>query len=157
MGTPTPGAKIPAGQGVECALGKVGRAVEGTGLENRQGRKLLASSNLAPSAKFGGLCLPNSNKGYFAFTANYKMLGLGPRGRVLGESAMSRVTCHQNVRTGARAFIFMAALIPLLEGCAVVAVADAAVTVVATTVKVGAKVVGAAVDLVIPDNDQEKK
>jgi len=34
-----------------------------------------------------------------------------------------------------------------LQGCAVVAVADAAVTVVATTVKVGAKVVGAAVDV----------
>jgi hypothetical protein len=34
-----------------------------------------------------------------------------------------------------------------LQGCAVVAVADAAVTVVATTVKVGAKVVGTAVDV----------
>jgi hypothetical protein len=53
--------------------------------------------------------------------------------------------------------MFMAALILLLEGCAVVAVADAAVTVVATTVKVGAKVVGAAVDLVIPDDDQKAK
>ena len=51
----------------------------------------------------------------------------------------------------------MAALIPLLEGCAVAAVADAAVTVVATTVKVGAKAVGAAVDLVIPDGDQKGK
>src|ERR1039458_4365347 len=29
---------------------KVGRAVEGTGLENRQGRKFLVSSNLTPSA-----------------------------------------------------------------------------------------------------------
>ncbi|MDD2547625.1 MAG: hypothetical protein PHI55_15285 [Burkholderiaceae bacterium] len=38
--------------------------------------------------------------------------------------------------------------VPLLcSGCAVVAVADAAVTVVATTVKVGAKVVGATVDV----------
>jgi hypothetical protein len=34
-----------------------------------------------------------------------------------------------------------------LSGCAVVAVADAAVTVVATTVKVGATVVGTAVDV----------
>lgn len=34
-----------------------------------------------------------------------------------------------------------------LQGCAVVAVADAAVTVVATTVKVGATVVGTAVDV----------
>jgi hypothetical protein len=33
------------------------------------------------------------------------------------------------------------------NGCAVVAVADAAVTVVATTVKVGATVVGTAVDV----------
>lgn len=33
------------------------------------------------------------------------------------------------------------------SGCAVVAVADAAVTVVATTVKVGATVVGTAVDV----------
>ncbi|MDD2713541.1 MAG: hypothetical protein PHU77_11550 [Simplicispira sp.] len=35
----------------------------------------------------------------------------------------------------------------LCSGCAVVAVADAAVTVVATTVKVGAAVVGTAVDV----------
>jgi hypothetical protein len=50
----------------------------------------------------------------------------------------------------------------LANGCALFAVADAAVTVVATTVKVGAKVVGAAADAVIPDGDdkqdkQEKK
>lgn len=38
-----------------------------------------------------------------------------------------------------------------LQGCAVVAVADAAVTVAATAVKVTAKTVGAAVDLVVPD------
>jgi len=35
----------------------------------------------------------------------------------------------------------------LLSGCAVVAVADAATTVVATTVKVGAEVVGTTVDV----------
>jgi len=35
------------------------------------------------------------------------------------------------------------------NGCAVVAVADAAVTVVATTVKVGATVVGATVDIAV--------
>jgi hypothetical protein len=46
------------------------------------------------------------------------------------------------------------ALIPLLflvfclQGCAVVAVADAAVTVAATAVKAGATVVGAGVDVV---------
>ena len=70
---------------------------------------------------------------------------------------MSRVTNHQNGRIRGQSLILMAALILLLEGCAVVAVADAAVTVVATTVKVGAKVVGAAVDLVIPDDDQKEK
>jgi len=51
-----------------------------------------------------------------------------------------------------------------LQGCAVVAVADAAVTVVATTVKVGATVVGAAVDVaaagvdaVVGDDEPEEK
>lgn len=38
-----------------------------------------------------------------------------------------------------------------LQGCAVVAVADAAVTVVSTGVKVTAKAVGAVADAVIPD------
>lgn len=57
----------------------------------------------------------------------------------------------------ARELILMVALTPLIGGCAVVAVADAAVTVVATTVKVGAKVVGAAVDVVIPDDDKKEK
>lgn len=42
-----------------------------------------------------------------------------------------------------------------LSGCAVVAVADAAVTVVATGVKVTAKAVGAVADVVIPDEDDE--
>jgi hypothetical protein len=40
-------------------------------------------------------------------------------------------------------------------GCAVVAVADAAATVVATGVKVTAKTVGAVADAVIPDGDDE--
>lgn len=40
-----------------------------------------------------------------------------------------------------------------LQGCAVVAVADAAVTVVATGVSVTAKAVGAVADAVIPDGD----
>ena len=51
-----------------------------------------------------------------------------------------------------------------LGGCAVVAVADAAVTVVATTVKVGATVVGTTVDVaaagvkaVLPDSDEAQK
>ena len=62
-----------------------------------------------------------------------------------------------NQKISSRSLLLMAALILLLEGCAVVAVADAAVTVVATTVKVGAKVVGAAFDLLIPGDDQKEK
>jgi len=43
-------------------------------------------------------------------------------------------------------------------GCsALVAVGDAAITVGATAVKVTAKVVGTAVDLVIPDSDKKKE
>jgi hypothetical protein len=42
-----------------------------------------------------------------------------------------------------------------LAGCAVVAVADAAVTVVATGVKVTAKAVGAVADAVIPDGEKD--
>lgn len=40
-----------------------------------------------------------------------------------------------------------------LFGCAVVAVADAAVSVVATTVEVAADVVGGTVDVLTPDSD----
>lgn len=52
-----------------------------------------------------------------------------------------------------RNVLLAAAMVTMLNGCAVFAVADAAVTVVATTVKVGAKVVGAGVDAVIPDDE----
>ena len=44
----------------------------------------------------------------------------------------------------------------LVSGCAVYTVADAAVSVVVTGVKVTAKVVGAAVDAVTPDDDAEE-
>ncbi len=57
-----------------------------------------------------------------------------------------------------------ATLLPLLSGCAVVAVGDAivgvgaaAVSVAATTVKVGAKAVGAVVDAVTPDSAEAQK
>ena len=40
----------------------------------------------------------------------------------------------------------------LLSGCAVVAVADAAVTVAATVVKTGVKATGAVINAVIPDS-----
>lgn len=42
-----------------------------------------------------------------------------------------------------------------LQACAVIAVADAAVTVVATGVKFTAKAVGAVADAVIPDGDDD--
>lgn len=48
-----------------------------------------------------------------------------------------------------------ASLILSLQGCAVVAVADAAVTVVATGVSVTAKAVGAVADAIIPDGDDD--
>ena len=48
-----------------------------------------------------------------------------------------------------------ASLIFSLQACAVVAVADAAVTVVATGVKVTAKAVGAVADVIIPDGDDD--
>lgn len=43
----------------------------------------------------------------------------------------------------------------LLSGCAVVAVADAAITVGATAVSVAAKTAGAVADAVIPDDDED--
>lgn len=52
-------------------------------------------------------------------------------------------------------WLLPALLIAIVSGCAVVAVADAAVTVVATGVKVTAKAVGAAADVVIPDGDED--
>ena len=45
----------------------------------------------------------------------------------------------------------------LTQGCAVVAVADLAVTTVATAAKAGVKTVGAAVDLVTSDKKSENE
>ena len=50
-------------------------------------------------------------------------------------------------------------LVPMLllqTGCSVVAVADAGVSVVSTTVKVGAKAVSSVVDAIVPDKDKDK-
>jgi hypothetical protein len=44
-----------------------------------------------------------------------------------------------------------------LGGCALIAVAEAAVAVVATGVKVTARAVGGAVDAVTPDGDEEEE
>jgi hypothetical protein len=49
----------------------------------------------------------------------------------------------------AKAMVALAVL--MCSGCAVVAVADAAVTVAATVVKTGVQVTGAAVGAIIPD------
>ena len=54
---------------------------------------------------------------------------------------------------GSTLFTFF--LISLLTGCSVLAVADAGVSVVATTVKAGVNVVGAAVDAVLPSKDKK--
>ncbi len=48
-----------------------------------------------------------------------------------------------------------AAVFCTVTGCAVVAVADAAVTIVATGAKVTAKTIGAAADLVLPSTDKK--
>jgi hypothetical protein len=50
-------------------------------------------------------------------------------------------------------WIAVASVLLTLQACAVLAVADAAVTVVATSVKITAKAVGAVADAVIPDDD----
>ncbi len=52
--------------------------------------------------------------------------------------------------------LVLAAAMAALQGCAVVAVADAAVTVVATGVKVTAKTIGAVADVVLPSKDDDE-
>jgi hypothetical protein len=54
-----------------------------------------------------------------------------------------------------RLLAFILATAGLSTGCAVIAVADAAITVGATAVKIGAKTVGAVADAVIPDGDDD--
>lgn len=60
------------------------------------------------------------------------------------------------VRRPTRALAALALLVLLQTGCSVIAVADAAVTVVATGVKVTAKAVGAVADAVIPDGNDDQ-
>lgn len=61
-----------------------------------------------------------------------------------------------NLTSTLRKFFLLVAGVLALQGCAVVAVADAAVTVVATGVKVTAKTIGAVVDVVLPSKDSEQ-
>ena len=52
--------------------------------------------------------------------------------------------------------IMRVGMVLMLQACAVVAIADAAVTVVATGVKITAKAVGAVADALIPDGDDDE-
>ena len=54
-------------------------------------------------------------------------------------------------------YLMLALSLCLLHGCAVIAVADLAVTTAATVAKAGVKTVGAAVDLVTPDKSEKEK
>jgi|LakMenEpi03Aug12_release.lakeMendotaPanAssembly.Ray.scaffolds.fasta_scaffold3911709_1 uncharacterized protein YceK len=54
-------------------------------------------------------------------------------------------------------YLILALTLCLLQGCAVVAVADLAVTTVATVAKAGVKTVGAAVDLITPEKSEKEK
>ena len=63
--------------------------------------------------------------------------------------------CRAPARLSGLLFCLLTSL--ALQGCAVVAVADAAITVVATGVKVTAKAVGAVANAVIPDGDNKPK
>lgn len=65
--------------------------------------------------------------------------------RPLARRTLAHHLPQTRLRCAAALFLLLA-----LQGCAVVAVADAAVTVVATGVKVTAKAVGAVADAVIP-------
>lgn len=60
-----------------------------------------------------------------------------------------------NVAQTMARFLFPVIVMTLMSGCAVVAVADLAVTSVVTVAKVGVKTVGAAVDAVIPDKKSD--
>jgi hypothetical protein len=60
-----------------------------------------------------------------------------------------------NVAQTMTRFLFPVIVMTLMSGCAVVAVADLAVTSVVTVAKVGVKTVGAAVDAVIPDKKSD--
>lgn len=51
--------------------------------------------------------------------------------------------------------LLLCIIVALSSGCAVIAVADAAVTTAAVVVKTGASVTGAAIDMVIPDDEDE--
>ncbi|MEY3572101.1 MAG: hypothetical protein RJA77_16 [Pseudomonadota bacterium] len=61
----------------------------------------------------------------------------------------------KNPRVVTLAVMFVAGM--LVQGCAVIAVADAAVTATATVVGVGVKATGAVVEAMIPSSSEEDK
>ena len=60
------------------------------------------------------------------------------------------------VSSPARVIVLCLLVIVSLSGCAVVAVADLAVTTVSTVVSTGVKATGAVIDAVIPDSSSKK-
>jgi hypothetical protein len=70
------------------------------------------------------------------------------------EQSMGKLTFLVVVKLAA-AMGLGAVIASSLTGCAVFAVADAAVTVAATAVKVTAKTVGVAADIVLPSSDKK--
>ena len=74
-----------------------------------------------------------------------------------GRRIVSLGTRPKNNKAGGLMKYLVLAMLFLQTGCSVLAVADAGVTAVATTVKVGAKAVGTVVDAVLPDSDKDKK
>lgn len=75
------------------------------------------------------------------------LVGIGFSGAGIVPYAVLYRFGSQHKVTTMRIFPLIALVSLLCNGCAVVAVADAAVTVAATTVKVGAAVVGTTVDV----------
>ena len=63
--------------------------------------------------------------------------------------------CGVSLRRPSRLLLAVVIIPAMVSGCAVVAVADAAVTVAATGVKMVAKTTGAVVDAAIPDDDED--
>ena len=70
------------------------------------------------------------------------------------DASQSRYMAKQNFFIRSLLALALGGLLLGLQACAVVAVADAAVTVVATGVSITAKAVGAVADAVIPDGDK---
>jgi len=78
-----------------------------------------------------------------------------PGPEILGGVPLEFLSC--DIEWGGLMKYLVLPMLLLQTGCTVLAVADAGVSAVAATVKVGAKAVGAVADAVIPDKDKDKK